>query len=77
MESIERETQERLKQEAEMKEDSYSYKSGGDIASVASFEISSDCDVWTRLGDGPMSDPRLEVDVLFKNLMTNTVETKH
>lgn len=77
MESIERETQERLKQEAEMKEDTYSCKSGGDIASVASFEISSDCDVWTRLGDGPMSDPRLEVDVLFKNLMTNTVETKH
>ncbi|XP_073966544.1 uncharacterized protein [Choristoneura fumiferana] len=77
LESIERETLERLKQEAEMKEETYSCKSGGDIASVASFEVSSDCDVWTRLGDGPMADPRLEVDVLFKNLMTTTVESKH
>ncbi|KAI8440450.1 hypothetical protein MSG28_001746 [Choristoneura fumiferana] len=44
LESIERETLERLKQEAEMKEETYSCKSGGDIASVASFEVSSDCD---------------------------------
>ncbi|XP_063379987.1 uncharacterized protein LOC134666685 isoform X2 [Cydia fagiglandana] len=42
----------------------------------------SECDVWSGSGDsreprGPMPDPRLEVDVLFKNIIDMGIESQH
>ncbi|XP_047989827.1 uncharacterized protein LOC125229092 [Leguminivora glycinivorella] len=74
LEKIERETLERLEEEA-LNSTNIPTSSGRLVMDMRPPTPPSDCDVWSGSGDsireprGPRPDPRLEVDVLFKNIV--------
>ncbi|XP_061706395.1 uncharacterized protein LOC133517206 [Cydia pomonella] len=81
LEQIEKETLERLQEEA-LKE---TCSSNIPSTSAGRFDLRapSECDAWSGSGDsireprGPRSDPRLEVDVLFNNIIAMGIESQH
>ncbi|XP_063530184.1 uncharacterized protein LOC134741359 [Cydia strobilella] len=81
LEQIEKDTLERLQEEA-LKE---SCSTNIPSTSSGRFDMRapSECDAWSGSGDstreprGPRPDPRLEVDVLFNNIIAMGIESQH
>ncbi|XP_063375330.1 uncharacterized protein LOC134662957 [Cydia amplana] len=80
LEQIEKETLERLQEEASKELCSTNIPS----SSAGRFDMRapSECDAWSGSGDssreprGPRPDPRLEVDVLFKNIIAMGIQSQ-